>query len=160
MILDCDEIMPGRLWVGGYVRAEDAGHLKQMGFTVLFSLQSDRDLADYNISEEKLLKACALAEIAFYRRPTADFDTRALMDNLPKAVEDLEKALGPQEAKAYVHCTAGINRAPTLAAAYLIRTRGWTAREAFDFVAARRQCNPYLTVLEEYETYLKTADPA
>jgi len=158
--LDCDEIMPGRLWIGSYIRPEEAGLLKQMGITDIFSLQSDRDLVDYNISQEKLLKACALAEIALYRRPTADFDKRSLADNLPQAVEDLEKALRRQGAKVYVHCTAGINRAPTLAAAYLIKTMGWAAREAYDFVVARRQCNPYLAVLEEYERHLKKADPA
>jgi protein-tyrosine phosphatase len=157
MILDCNEIIPGRLWVGSFIRPEEAGILNQMGITTIFSLQSDKDLVDYNISQEKLLKAYAQANMTLYRIPTTDFDKHALAANLPHAVEELEKALSPYESKVYVHCTAGINRGPTLAAAYLIRILGLPAREAYNYVIARRHCNPYLAVLEEYEIYLKNA---
>ena len=75
--------------------------------------------------------------------------------HLPQAVEELENALVPLGAKVYVHCTAGINRGPTLAAAYLIKADGLTAQEAYSYVIARRDCSPYLDTLQEYEAYLK-----
>jgi protein-tyrosine phosphatase len=157
MILDCNEIVPGRLWVGSYIQPEDVFILKQMGITAIFSLQSDRDLASYNISKEKLLEAYTQAEIAPYRIPIPDFDKQSLAASLPQAVLELEKALSPCEAKVYIHCTAGVNRGPTLAAAYLIRILGLPAREAYNYVVARRYCNPYLSVLEEYEMSLRNA---
>jgi protein-tyrosine phosphatase len=159
MILDCDEIIQGRLWVGSLVRPEEVKFLKQMDITAILSLQSDRDLENYGIPQEKLLKAYALAEIEVRRIPTQDFDEQALAANLPQAVEELEAALAPPWARVYVHCTAGINRSPTLAAAYLIKIRGLSAQEAYDYVIARRHCGPYLATLEEYEASLKSAHP-
>jgi protein-tyrosine phosphatase len=151
MILDCNEIITDRLWVGSYIRPEDVRFLRQMEITSILSLQSDRDLAIYNINLKKLLKAYALAQIELRRIPTPDFDKQALAANLPQAVEELENALAPRWGRAYVHCTAGINRGPTLAAAYLIKVTGMSAQEAYDYLVARRDCSPYLEILQEYE---------
>jgi protein-tyrosine phosphatase len=155
MFLDCNEIISGRLWVGCHIRPEDARILRQMGITSILNLQSDRDLANYNISLKKLIKAYALEEIDLRRIPIPDFDRHAVCAHLPQAVEELENALAPLRAKVYVHCTAGINRGPTLAAAYLIKANGLTAQEAYNHVIARRDCSPYLDTLQEYEASLK-----
>jgi protein-tyrosine phosphatase len=155
MILDCNEVIQDRLWVGSFVRPEEVTHLRQLGITAIVSVQSDQDLDNYRIPLKKLLKACDLAEIEFLRIPIPDFDPKALTANLPQAVEKLEEALIPRWARVYVHCTAGINRGPSLAAAYLIKTRGLSAQEAYDYVTARRHCSPYLEVLEAYEISLK-----
>jgi protein-tyrosine phosphatase len=155
MILDCNEIISGKLWVGCYVRPEDVRILRQMEITSIINLQSDRDLAAYNISMKKLVEAYALAEIDLRRIPITDFDRQSLADHLPQAVEELEDALVPRWSKAYVHCTAGINRGPTLAAAYLIKENGLTAQEAYEYVVARRDCSPYLDTLQEYEADLR-----
>jgi protein-tyrosine phosphatase len=160
MILDCNEIIQDRLWVGSYIRPEDVRLLRHMGITCVLSLQSDQDIAFYNLSLKKLLKAYAEAEMDLRRIPTPDFDKKALSANLPQAVEELQNALAPRWGKAYVHCTAGINRGPTLAAAYLIKTHGMSAQEAYDYVVARRDCNPYIETLQEYELSLKGNPPA
>jgi protein-tyrosine phosphatase len=156
MILDCSEVIQDRLWVGSYVRPEDVDRLRQMGITAIISMQSDEDLESYSIPLKKLLNAYDQAEIEFRRVPTPDFDQKALAVNLPLAVEKVEEALSPRWAKAYVHCTAGINRGPTLAAAYLIKARGLTAQQAHEYVTARRHCSPYLATLEEYEILLRS----
>ena len=154
MFLDCNEIISGRLWVGCYIQPEDVRILRQMGITSILNLQSDRDLAYYNISLKKLLQAYLLEEIDLRRIPILDFDKLAVSALLPQAVEELENALAPLRAKVYVHCTAGINRGPTLAAAYLIKADGLTAQEAYNHVVARRDCRPYLDTLQEYEASL------
>jgi protein-tyrosine phosphatase len=154
MILDCNEIIPDRLWVGSFIRPEDVRLLKQLEITLILSLQSDQDLAVYNINLKKLLKAYAQAQIELRRIPTPDFDKQALAANLPQAVGELENALTPHWGRAYIHCSAGINRGPTLAAAYLIKVKGMSAQEAYDYIVARRDCNPYLEVLQEYEANL------
>ena len=158
MILDCNEIIPNRLWVGSYVRPENARYLKQLEITSILSLQSDWDLAFYNINLKKLLHAFAQVDIELRRIPTPDFDKQALSANLPQAVEELERVLAPRWARAYVHCSAGINRGPTLAAAYLIKTKGMPAQEAYDYLVARRDCNPYLEVLQTYAESLPSND--
>jgi protein-tyrosine phosphatase len=50
--------------------------------------------------------------------------------------------------RVYLHCNAGMNRAPTIAIAYLHVHRQLPLHEARDFVKARRHCVPYMTVLE------------
>ncbi len=155
MIFDCSEIIPEKLWVGGYVRPESIGLLRKLKITGILNLQSDWDMANYNISLKKLLAACDLADISLHRIPMPDYDRHALGVCLPEAVVELENTLAPGASKVYVHCTAGINRGPTLAAAYLVKTAGLTAREAYAYVIARRSCSPYLDTLQEYEAYLK-----
>jgi protein-tyrosine phosphatase len=72
---------------------------------------------------------------------------------LAHAVEELESVLKPSDARVYLHCTAGINRSPTLAAAFLIKNKHLSAREAYEYITAKRQCHPYLAVLQEYAEY-------
>ena len=156
MILDSDEIIPGRLWVGRYVDPSDIKLLGALGITTLISLQSDEDLAYYGISIARILRACEEDRIDFRRIAIRDFDRVALAQNLPSVVALLESALASSESRVYLHCSAGINRSPTAAAAYLIRSRGLSAREAHDYLTARRNCSPYLTILGQYEMSLQS----
>lgn len=155
MPLDCNEIIPNRLWIGRFVGPEEVRSLRHIDITTVFSLQSDEDLERYGISLKTLLKAYAEAGIELRRMLVNDFDKEDLLRNLPQCVAELEVALAPRWSRVYLHCTAGISRSPTVAAAYLIRSRGMTPKEAFEFVEARRHCSPYLDVLEQYATFLK-----
>lgn len=151
MVLDFNEIIPGRLWVGGYVREEEVHELRQMGITTVVSMQTDEDLLHYGVSLHELALAYEDAGIEFRRLPTQDFDREALERNLPQVVTQVEEALANPRTKLYLHCTAGINRSPTAAAGFLIRSSGISAREACDYLTARRDCNPTLDILERYE---------
>lgn len=150
MIFDWNEIIQTRLWVGSFVRPEEVRLLKQLKISTVISLQSDQDLASYNIPTERLLREYSLAKIHYRRVAIPDFDTQALSIMLTQAVEVLEAALKPSGARVYAHCTAGINRSPTLAAAYLIKNMHLSAMEAYEYVLTRRQCSPYLAILQEY----------
>ena len=48
-----------------------------------------------------------------------DFDPDSLRSGLPKAVSSLEWAIAEGKGKVYVHCTAGLGRAPAVAIAYM-----------------------------------------
>jgi len=148
---DCSEIIPGRLWVGQYVREEDIGKLKSMGITAVVSLQTDRDLARCGVSPDGLAEAYERAGIDYRRVPTTDFDRAALERNLPEAVAEVSAVLSRPDARLYLHCTAGISRSTTTAAAYLIRSRGIMAWEACDNLQSSRDCDPSLEILERFE---------
>ena len=92
MILDCDEIIPSRLWIGRYVDPSDIKLLGALGITTLVSLQSDQDLAYYGISIARILRACEEARIDFRRIAIPDFDRVALAQNLPSGRERCWKA--------------------------------------------------------------------
>ncbi len=155
MLIDCNEMIPDRLWVGGVVHPEDVKLLVQMGITDVVSLQSDEDLSKCGVSIKKLLKAYDSAKIFLRRVATPDFNKDAISENLARCVTELEVALEPRWSRVYLHCTAGINRSPTVAAAYLMRARRMSPQEAFDYVSDRRHCSPYLTVLEKYSDSLQ-----
>jgi atypical dual specificity phosphatase len=159
MILDCNEVIPNRLWVGGYVRPEDVRFLRQMEITSVVNLQSDRVLSVYGIKHQKALKAFSQVDIELRGSPPLTLTSKACQKNLPQAVEELEKSACAARAKVYVHCSAGINRGPTLAAAYLIKQEAMSAQEAYDFLVARRDCNPYLEVLKGYEAFVQRSYP-
>jgi len=150
-MLDCDEIIPGRLWVGGCVREADVVVLVRLGITAVVSLQMDEDLEYHRVSAAALAGAYRDAGIEWRRIPTADFNREALGRNLPQAVGQVELAFADPEARVYLHCSVGINRAPTTAAGYMIKCRGLTAGEAYGYLVARRDCSPALDILEEYE---------
>ncbi|MBZ5495497.1 MAG: dual specificity protein phosphatase family protein [Acidobacteriia bacterium] len=156
MGLDFNEIIPGRLWVGGYVREEDVAELRRIGITTVVSLQTDEDLLLYGILPHRLALAYQSSGIELRRVPTLDFDREALARNLPEAVAQVEDALAPPWTKLYLHCTAGINRSATTAAGFLIKSRGTPAREARDYLTARRDCNPTLDILENFEEALRS----
>jgi protein-tyrosine phosphatase len=155
MKLDCTEIIPGRLWVGAYVRPEETASIAKMGITTVVSLQTDDDLDLYRLSSVKQVQACAAAGIDFRRVPTPDFDKDALWANLPACVGEVQSALADPRACVYLHCTAGINRAPTTAAAYLILTENMSPEDAYDFLVERRRCSPYVDLLEKYAQSLR-----
>ena len=154
VLLDCNQILPDRLWVGSYFVSDHVKQLKLMGMTTVLSMQTDEEIAHFGISIRKLATTCRDAGIALCRTPTRDFDEEALLVSLPACVAELENALQERWSRVYLHCTAGINRSPTAAAAFLVKARSLSAGEACQYVAERRHCKPYLSVLERYAALL------
>jgi protein-tyrosine phosphatase len=74
-------------------------------------------------------------------------DDQALAVRLSDIVALLGELLCAGE-RVYLHCNAGMNRAPTVAIAYLHRHHSMSLSEARDFVKQRRHCVPYMLVLE------------
>ncbi len=155
-MLDCDEILPERLWVGAHPRAEDIEDFRQMAISTVVCLQDQRDISGLGISLKEMIAAYGKAGIEFRQVEVRDFDKTDLQGKLGRCVEAIESALETKSARVYLHCTAGLNRAPTAAAAYLIRSQGMSSREAYDYLVARRYCRPYLDVLEKYAASMRT----
>lgn len=140
-------ILP-ELLVGEYPNPHDLAWLAaEHGVTALLSLQDDADLASKRLRLRDVEAACGAAGIAFERVPVPDGDPDFLAARLPDVVARLHARLAGG-ARVYLHCNAGLNRAPTVAIAYVHVHRGLPLDEATAFVKARRVAVPYLRALD------------
>jgi hypothetical protein len=136
------------LLIGEYPNPADVGWLRtEHGVTAVVSLQDDADLASKHLTLGALQSAYRAHGVGFLRVPVADNDIDALAAELPILVDLLALLLDRGE-RVYLHCNAGMNRAPTVAIAYLHRVRGLGLAEARDAVKRCRACVPYMQALE------------
>jgi protein-tyrosine phosphatase len=87
--------------------------------------------------------------IDYVRTPIQDGSADAMAERLEVALDDLRDLVTPGS-RVYLHCNAGMNRAPTLAIAFLRAYRQMSLEEAMKLVKKNRACGPFMTVLEEY----------
>ena len=142
-----DTIVPG-LIVGEYPNVADVAWLAEShGVTAVVCLQDDADLASKRLRLDDLRAAYDAAGIAFDHVPVPDGDPDFLADRLPMVVE-IVRAHIEAGATVYLHCNAGMNRAPTAAIAYVHRHHGLALADAVELVKSRRLCVPYVRALE------------
>jgi protein-tyrosine phosphatase len=142
-------IVPG-LVVGEYPTPEDAAWLVETwGTTAVVSLQDDADLATKRLRLADLERAYQGRGLAFHRRPVTDGDPGSLAARLDALLALLARLIGGGGC-VYLHCNAGINRAPTVAIAYLHVHADLSLAAARDLVKARRPCVPYMRMLEAH----------
>jgi dual specificity protein phosphatase-like protein len=135
------------LLVGEYPLPEDAAWLRaEHGVTAVVCLQDDADLAGKGLVLSALEQAYRAHDIAFHRIPVLDGDDRNLAARLGEIVA-LLGALIDAGGRVYLHCNAGLNRAPTAAIAYLHAREGLPLDEARDTVKRCRHCVPYMRAL-------------
>jgi protein-tyrosine phosphatase len=136
--------------VGEYPTPEDASWLRdEHSVTSVVNLQDDGDLASKGLRLADLQAAYAAHGLPFHRIPVPDCDGATLgarLDDTVRLLADLVR----HGHRVYLHCNAGLNRAPTMAIAYLHVHHGLSLTAARDFVRARRNCAPYMNVLEAH----------
>lgn len=143
------EIIP-ELLVGEYPRHEDIPWLKEsFEITAVHNLQDDEDLRVNGLSIEALRRECDAHAIKLVRTPIPDGSADAMRERLKAALDDLHALISSQR-RVYLHCNAGLNRAPTLAIGYLRGFRKMSLDEALAHVKKRRACGPFMTILEDY----------
>eukprot|EP00798_Chlamydomonas_sp_ICE-L_P008085 gene8085-1327_t len=82
-------------------------------------------------------------DIQHVRFPVRDFDPFDLRLKLPDAVSTLAKAHADAKGgTVYIHCTAGLGRAPAAALAYMNWVRGMQLDEAEALLTGIRRCSP------------------
>lgn len=116
--------------------------------TAVINLQSDADMKALGVNWRKLQKHYGKREITVYRHPIRDFDPVDLANRMRGAVSQV----GDLEAVGhliYIHCTAGVGRAPAVAIGHLAWNLGWDLEEAYDFVRERRACDPYIDAIRD-----------
>ena len=122
----------------------DVGRLKAMKVSAVVSLQSDQDLKDYRINWSKLQSDYQSNAISVHRFPIRDFDEIDLGNRLGEPATQLHHLLSIGH-RVYVHCNAGICRAPATVLSYLCHYRGVSINEGLTYIRLNRpQANPYL----------------
>ncbi|MGH8013749.1 MAG: dual specificity protein phosphatase family protein [Candidatus Binataceae bacterium] len=138
------------LLIGEYLRLNDIAWLKrEYRVSAIQNLQDDVDLRINGLDIEALRRTCDQNGIKLVRTPIQDGSADDMAGRLSAALADLAALIQAGE-RVYVHCNAGLNRAPTLAIAYMRAYCGMSLNEAMAHVKQRRACGPFMTVLEGY----------
>lgn len=116
--------------------------------TAVVNLQSDADMKSLRVDWKALKKHYTRRDMAIYRHPILDFDPSDLTLNLRNAVAHVGE-LESVGHRIYIHCTAGVGRAPAVAIGHLAWNLGWELDEAYDFVRERRVCAPYIDAIRD-----------
>lgn len=159
-ILRYSRVTPA-LYVGPQHRANGKRALTQAGIAYILNMRSEFDDDAHGLTLDAPPDGSpADARASYCHLPTPD-DEAPSMAHLAQGIAFIESAIDGG-GKVYIHCSAGVGRAPTMAAAYLIR-RGYGADDALDLI---RSARPFITItppqmrrLRELEA-LQTARPA
>ena len=142
MKLPIDEVFPG-LWVGPCPATPE--FIRQLtqdyGVKRLVSVQTDDDLGQRSLAWDTLWMGLMTSGISPKRVPITDFDDDALRRGLDDAVEAVDLAMSLPRVT-YLHCTAGVNRSPSVAIAWLMAAKGMSLDEAWQQVTSRRSSQP------------------
>ncbi|KAK6136145.1 hypothetical protein DH2020_030118 [Rehmannia glutinosa] len=87
-------------------------------------------------------------DIQHLRAEIRDFDAFDLRMRLPAVVSKLHKAINKNGGVTYIHCTAGLGRAPATAVAYMYWVQGYTLNEAYTLLMSKRPCFPKLDAIK------------
>ena len=125
----------------------DVRRLGQAGISAVVNLQSDRDFDYLGIHWPELEHLYVAMDIAVFRVPMIDFDENDIGRLLPQAVSTLNTAI-EQGHRVYLHCTAGRERSPTTAVAWLHWHGGFDFDDALATMQNARPSNPYLDLIQ------------
>lgn len=135
--------------VGPYPQTpEHADALAEVGVTAVVNLQTDQDLRHRGVDLDRLHRKLRQHGIELHRLPIQDFDETDLIRHLPTAAALLNR-LTESGHRTYVHCTAGMGRAPAVILSYLVR-QGHDLPEAQTHLLDRHPVSaPNITAVEQ-----------
>eukprot|EP01024_Parvocaulis_polyphysoides_P054847 TRINITY_DN555_c2_g1_i1.p1 TRINITY_DN555_c2_g1~~TRINITY_DN555_c2_g1_i1.p1 ORF type:complete len:380 (+),score=35.01 TRINITY_DN555_c2_g1_i1:114-1253(+) len=127
---------------------EDVDTLKKQGVTTILCLQEDSDMDYFGIKIEPIQERCKIVGIQHIREAIHDFDAFDVRKRLPAIVKKLRAVHDEKRGdKLYIHCTAGMGRAPSVAAMYMTWIRGYDLMDAYNLIRELRPCNPNVSAL-------------
>ncbi|GFH05789.1 uncharacterized protein HaLaN_00311 [Haematococcus lacustris] len=114
---------------------------------ILPDLIEDCDMAYFKLDLEPIKARCMeRGDVKHVRFPIRDFDPYDLRRKLPKAVARLAREHDPKVGTVYIHCTAGMGRAPATALAYMNWIRGMQLDHAYSMLTSMRRCGPKASI--------------
>merc|ERR1711879_399851 len=87
--------------------------------------------------ENKIIKD-KFKNIKFMHVKASDVTSTNLIDDFERCIDFIDEK--DAEGATIVHCQAGISRSATVCLAYLIKKRGYTLDEAFEYLKNCRSC--------------------
>ncbi|XP_043700553.1 phosphoglucan phosphatase DSP4, amyloplastic [Telopea speciosissima] len=128
---------------------EDVDKLRKIGVKTIFCLQQDSDLEYFGVDIIGIQQyAGQFDDIQHLRARIRDFDSFDLRLRLPAVVSKLYKAINRNGEVTYIHCTAGLGRAPAVALAYMFWVQGYKLSEAHSLLLSKRPCFPKLDAIK------------
>ena len=135
-----------RIAVGGGIwNSENMGTVARAGITHIIDMQIEFD--DTPLAEEY--------GIEVLWNPTDDDFEMKPAELFARGVEFADVALGGTDAKLFVHCAAGVHRAPMMALA-ILGSMGWSVKDAMQLIEMRRPAADFADVyVESVERFLE-----
>jgi protein-tyrosine phosphatase len=145
-ILTYAQILPN-LFIGSHPRTIADIELlrREAAITAVLNIHTDDDMRAVDLDFPPLEKHYKNTTVVLRRSPMVE-EQIELRSKLCAAIQALDELLGEGHI-VYLHCTAGIGRAPTVAIGYLHNCLGWEFADAVAHVKLRRQCAPHLEAL-------------
>lgn len=109
----------------------------EAGVSAVLSVQHDDCLAYWSLDYDVMKAKGRALGLVMRRAPMRDFDLEDQQRHLPYAVAALTQ-LRADGHRVYVHCTAGLGRAPLTVLGYLALVEGRDPHEAIRLIQARR----------------------
>jgi protein-tyrosine phosphatase len=133
---------------GGSWSAENMAAVAKLGITHIIDMQIEFD--DTPLAAEY--------DIAVLWNPTDDdFDAKPA-ELFERGVEFAKKALDDGESKVFIHCAAGVHRAPMMTLAVL-GSMGWDLDEAMELIETRRPVADFADVyVRSVERFLENSE--
>ncbi|KAF1860619.1 hypothetical protein Lal_00021664 [Lupinus albus] len=126
---------------------EDVDKLRKIGVKTIFCLQQDSDLEYFGVDINTIREyAKTFNDIQHLRAEIRDFDSFDLRMRLPAVLGELYKAVNSNGGVTYIHCTAGLGRAPALA--YMFWVQGYKLNDALGLLLSKRSCFPKLDAIK------------
>jgi protein-tyrosine phosphatase len=159
-VIDVAQVRPN-LFVGNAPqREEDSSALVAHGVSAVLCLQTDDDLAQSGLRWAQVEEWHIRHGLVTSRVPILDFSSDAVVAQMDETLAALGTLLDDGHV-VYLHCSAGINRSPTIAIAYLVRTEGLSVAAALEAVrAVRPVVRPYMRALEAIVPRKRAAEAA
>ncbi|KAL5981799.1 Phosphoglucan phosphatase DSP4, chloroplastic [Asimina triloba] len=147
--MNYDFILPD-LIVGSCLQTpEDVDKLRKIGVKTVYCLQQNSDLDYFGVDITAIQEyAKQYDDIEHCRAEIRDFDPFDLRLRLPAVLSKLHKTVNRNGGVTYVHCTAGLGRAPAVALAYMFWVRGYKLSEANELLQSKRACCPKLEAIQ------------
>ena len=131
--LSFDKIGDTGIFIGSYLSLEDISVIAKSGITGVLVLQTEEDFHYSMIDFPKMLDEYRKNSIEVIHFPIVDYDDNELRAKLHDSAKLLDKMV-KQGLKVYVHCTAGMGRAPSVVITYLCLFKGMEVNQAELFV--------------------------
>ena len=149
-ILDFNKIGDTNIYIGPYPQTEqDFESMYKNGINTVLSVQTDKDLDYRQLNINILKKYASKYNIKIERYPIEDFNPEELYKKL-KGAGALLNDLIKKGKNVYVHCTAGIGRAPSVVIIYLILYQNYSINDAVELCKKYRpKISPNIEVINE-----------